>query len=109
MRLYIAGSISNGGTLSETECLLNIDLFNGQEARLAERGYEVRNPARRGFDPEKTWLDYMRDSLRDIADSDGIAVLPNWSKSHGAKIEVQLAKDLGIPVKRVVEWLDQAS
>lgn len=106
--LYIAGSISDGGTLSKRECEKRLELFDREEVRLTEAGFTVLNPARRGFDPNKSWLDYMRDSLRDIAECDGIAILPNWAGSRGARIEVDLAKGLGLPVMRVVVWLDDA-
>lgn len=106
--IYISGSISDGGTLPRRECEKRIDLFHVAEARLTEAGYTVLNPARRGYDSGKTWLDYMRDALRDLAECDGIAALPNWVGSRGARIEVEIIKGLDLPVKHVSEWLDEA-
>lgn len=99
MRLYIAGPMTG---LPD----LNYPAFSAAEVRLDVVGYDVLNPARtQGREGCRVWLDYMRASLRDIADADGIATLPGWADSTGASIEVQLGRDLGIPVKTVEEWV----
>jgi hypothetical protein len=36
--------------------------------------------------------------------SDGAALLPDWKKSKGARIEASLARKIGIPVKTIREW-----
>lgn len=101
MRLYIAGPMTG---LPD----FNYPAFFKAADRLRGAGFEPINPARkREGVPHQgaTWLDYMRHSLRDIADCDGIAMLPGWEGSRGAAIEVRLAYDLGLPARYVDEWL----
>lgn len=38
--------------------------------------------------------------------ADGIAVLPGWQNSRGARAEVEIATHLGIEVRPVEAWLD---
>lgn len=39
---------------------------------------------------------------------DGLALLPGWEQSEGARLEVSVAEACGIPVKTVDEWLEEA-
>lgn len=106
MRIYISGSVSDGGTLPMDERAARIEGFNEAERLVNEvDGLEAINPARYGADPSKTWLDYMRLSIRDIADADAIATLPGWENSAGARVEVKLAQGLGLPVGTLSDWL----
>lgn len=104
-KVYIAGSISDGGTLPiEVQALRRL-AFDGAEERLRAAGYEPINPMRRGVSERKTWLDYMRDSLRDIAEADGVALLPGWHGSRGARAEFALTVALGLPVLDLETWV----
>lgn len=99
MKLYIAGPMTG---LPE----FNYPAFFAAAEALQAAGHEPINPARdEGREDCKTWLDFMRASLRDIADADGIAYLPGWSDSTGATIEVGLARDLQMPVRPLAGWL----
>lgn len=101
MKLYIAGPMSN---LPD----FNYPAFFKAADDLRAAGHEPINPAREreGIEYQgATWLDYMRHSLRDIADADGIAVLPGWNDSRGARIEIGLAEALDLPVRAVEAWL----
>ena len=102
MKLYIAGPMSNVPDF-------NYPAFHAATKQLAAVGYTPINPARsEGREGCATWLHYMRAALRDIADADGIATLPGWVESRGARLEVHLADDLGIPVRPVDEWYASA-
>jgi hypothetical protein len=57
------------------------------------------------------WTCYMKHDLRDMLVCDGVVVLPNWTQSTGAGIEVDLADRLGMPIwaisrdwTEVYEW-----
>lgn len=91
MRLYIAGPMTG---LPES----NYPAFNAAAARLRALGHTVHNPAENPAPACGTWLGYMRMSLRQIADTDAIVVLPGWADSKGALIEYGLAYDLGLPI-----------
>lgn len=108
MKFYICGSVSDGGTLPPEERAVRIEGFNRAEQRLLGMAgdVEVLNPARHGSDPNKTWLDYMRLTLLDVAQADAIVTLPGWEKSRGALVEVSLANGLGLPVGTLGNWLE---
>lgn len=50
--------------------------------------------------PEWGWADYMRHHLRTIVTTKSLTVvtLPGWECSRGARLEVYVAHQLGIPV-----------
>lgn len=105
MRLYIAGPMTG---LPD----FNYPAFFKAAEDLAAIDHEPINPARQRPDVAyqgAKWIDYMRLSLRDIADCEGIATLDGWENSRGARIEVGLARDLDLPVRPVGEWLDGAA
>jgi len=74
----------------------NFPAFNKVADKLRAEGYEVLNPAEHGTGED--WDYYMRKDIKMVADCDMVVVLEGWSKSRGAKIEVFLAAQLGIPI-----------
>lgn len=101
MKLYIAGPMTG---LPE----LNYPAFFAAEEQLQAVGYETLNPAPNKPEGEPSWLAYMRMSLIQISQADGIALLPNWWSSKGARIEQHLANSLGLPVHELNIWLVRA-
>lgn len=99
MRLYIAGPMTG---LPE----FNIPAFNATEIKLQDVGYDTRNPARHGAgEPGLEWADYMRRDIPDLLDCEGVALLPGWKNSRGARLEVHIARTLEMPVKRADDWI----
>lgn len=88
--------------------LWNFPAFDAAAAAIRSKGHEVVSPAEldraAGFTEHTTELppNFMREAFRrDIAAierCEGVAVLPGWQQSTGAKAEVAIAKWLGLPV-----------
>lgn len=98
-KVYIAGPMSG---LPD----FNYPAFFAAEKALREAGYQPINPARsEGRDGCKTWQDYMRAALRDVADADGVALLPGWHNSRGAAAERVIAERIDLDVRTLDEWL----
>lgn len=58
--------------------------------------YEVVDPSEVQLDDEASWADYMRADLKLLLDCDYIYMLEGWENSRGARIERELAENLGI-------------
>lgn len=48
---------------------------------------------------------FMRDGLTRLLRCDGVALLPDWSRSRGARLEVDTARGIDIRIHGVSEWL----
>lgn len=59
-------------------------------------GYEAVDPGEVQLDDEASWSDYMRADLKLLLDCDFIYMLDGWEDSKGARIERELAENLGI-------------
>jgi hypothetical protein len=73
----------------------NYPLFNKIAAELRALGHTVENPAENK--EQDTWEDYMRLALRQMLTCDVVAQLPGWEDSRGARMEHDVADELGIP------------
>ena len=96
--LYIAGPMTG---LPE----YNRPAFFDADGRLRDAGYLTLNPARHEPDDDLDWTDYVRAGLSDVLRVDGIAVLPGWECSRGARLEVDVAHALRLPVLPVEQWI----
>jgi len=90
-RVYIAGPMTGLPGY-------NYPAFNAAAKRLRELGFEVENPAENPDPACGTWLGYMRMAIRQLALCDSLVLLPGWQDSRGARIEQQLAAELGLLV-----------
>lgn len=103
MKVYISGSLTNGGTLSGDALRANLAKFRDAEAALSEAGLVPLNPA--SFEGKAdSWLGYMRLSLRMISEADGLCMMPGWMLSAGALLEHDVAVRLGLPILTLEEW-----
>lgn len=102
MKVYLAGSMSGHEDF-------NFPSFFAAAKLLEAEGHEVFNPAAEDM---KTWKnlktvkkkanyrDCLRKDLNWILDhADCIAILPGWQRSKGVRVELALAKALGIEVR----------
>ena len=102
MRIYLAGPMRGIENF-------NFPAFEAATKDLRDRGHEVFSPAERdievdGFDPEtdtpKTMAHYMVYDLPAVCKSDAVVVLPGWEDSQGARLEVHVAREIGVKVLR---------
>lgn len=91
----------------------NFPAFNAAAERLRDLGYDVRNPAANGdinaADPNKAtkpreW--YLKRDLEWLLECDMVLVLEGWEMSRGARMEVQVARNLGLRIVRFGDALD---
>lgn len=95
--VYIAGPMAGKKDLNRAA-------FNEMERKLAKLGAKtVYNPVRLAafaFDGTRgmTREEIMRQDVSDLMHCDVAVFLPGWNRSRGAKLEHELAEQLGIPV-----------
>lgn len=89
-KIYISGKITG---IEDTAPAL----FEAAENKLSKY-FTVVNPLKLNHDHNKTWESYMRVDLAELLKCEFIYLLPNWKDSKGARIEMQLAADLQMPV-----------
>lgn len=92
-KVYISGAI--------TGVLNYADKFNKAEQELRDMGFDVFNPCNMGIVEGFEWADYMKKDIAMLMECDYIYPLKEWKKSRGAKIEMKLAKKLGIEVLKL--------
>lgn len=122
MRLYIAGPISADPSRTVAE---KVASFRDVSGWLMDKGYEtvpaIDVPPECGLSREEctalterpgrvgqgdhSWECYMKYDLRAMLLCDGVALLPKWLLSPGARIEVNTAIAVGLPVQGATEWL----
>ncbi|SMC02015.1 protein of unknown function [Sulfobacillus thermosulfidooxidans DSM 9293] len=102
MRIYLSGPMSG---LPD----FNYPAFHTTAALLRHVGYCVMNPAETGVRPDWAYADYLRHDLQILlAQAEGVATLPGWRTSRGARLEVTVAEMLGLPIAPVITWLRRA-
>ena len=118
-RLYIAGPISADPSRTVEE---KLRLFGHAAEELREASYVVVSPVwiepscegdclattkhpERVGEGRHSWECYMKADLRAMLSCNGIAVLPGWLYSPGARLEVNTGIAVGMDVKPVGEWV----
>lgn len=97
-KIYISGKITG-----DNDYRLK---FLRAEASLLEAGYLPVNPAFMAL-KETSWDKAMRKVVPAMLRCDGVALLPDWEDSKGAMIEARLAREVGIPVKPIEDWIEE--
>jgi len=97
VKVYISGVITNGGTLDEKQRAANFARFYAEADRLRSLGHEPVNPLDLHPAPnDVSWTQAMRVDLRALLDCDAISLLEGWQESRGARLEVRVARELGL-------------
>lgn len=107
MKLYLAGPMRGIPDF-------NFPVFNRVATVLRAVGYEVFNPAEKGLEKHKDAASeslafrravFALDTEWICQEADGIALLPLWHDSKGAKAEEALAAAIGIPARYWDQWV----
>lgn len=101
MKVYISGPIS---AALPSVVARNLQAFHAAEDALRALGFEPVNPAKNGLPPGASWEEHMRADLRMLIDCDAVALLPGYGGSRGASLEMNVAQQLGLQVRRLHEW-----
>lgn len=89
MRVYIAGPMTGIADY-------NFPAFNAMADKMRAAGWHVENPADHGLVDGADWADYLRYDIGCLASCEAIMLLPGWTASRGARLEVSIAKELGV-------------
>lgn len=93
--VYLSGPMSNIPRY-------NKPLFNRVAKILRGKGYKVINPGELNDYPDGKRLDWygcLRRDIKLLMKCTTIFVLPNWSRSKGARLEVGIGRRLGMIIK----------
>lgn len=88
-KVYISGQISG---LSRPEAA---EYFETAENLLLLSGMTVVNPLRNGVPVEAPWEDHMIVDIANLMACDSVYLLRNWENSRGARIEYNIAREMG--------------
>jgi len=94
--IYIAGKVTGDPDYKKK--------FIKAEDALYDAGYEPFNPAA-SISCNEEWQNAMKKAIRLMMSCDGVALLPDWKKSKGAKIEAKIAKMIDLPIMPLKSWL----
>lgn len=99
-RVYLSGPMTG---LPE----LNFPAFQAWHRHLLVLGLQVVNPAELNPDPATSWHDCMRRDLAELLTCDTLALLPGWTRSQGAHLEMHVAHRVGMHIVVATEvWGD---
>lgn len=88
-KIYVSGKIT-GRDFQEA-----LKHFSDATKMLREKGYEVINPMELEHNHDQSWENFMRVDLKGMLECDSLYMLSGWAESRGARVEWNLAKDLG--------------
>lgn len=96
MKLYLAGPMTGKPEY-------NFPAFTAAAATLRKQGHEVTSPHEIDLEagdnaatPLRPFIEYMRRDLPALLTCDGVALLPGWTASRGARLEACVAHACGL-------------
>lgn len=103
--VYISGPITNRPILAAREA------FSQKAGHLRSCGFDVVNPMEIDHSGDTQWSEYLRrDLIEMLTHCDAIAPLHGWRRSKGARLEMYVAKSLGLKIfgkkhSRFIDWM----
>ena len=91
MTIYISGPMTGYPEL-------NFPLFADVALALRMGGFDVINPAELPQKEDPSWADCMRVDIAALIECESIVMLPGWQRSRGARLELHIARELGLRV-----------
>ncbi len=98
MKVYISGKIGN------TPMEVVERKFQAAADQVRAFGYEPINPLENGLDAEVSYEDHMAADIAMLFKCDGIYLLRDWSESRGARIERNIAEEMGMVIMMQPEY-----
>lgn len=98
MKIYVAGPMTG---LPE----FNYPSFRAAAAQLRQLGHYVEDPSTNINPTPGDYHGWLRAGLEQLIGCDGVALLPGWEASGGARLEVNVGATLGMRVRALDEWL----
>lgn len=92
MKIYISGAISGR---PEIEVIAR---FGEAQQVIEQCGHTAISPLNNGLTPDATWKEHMKADISMLFDCDAILMLFDWKRSKGARIEHNIATELGLTV-----------
>lgn len=88
----------------------NHPAFHAMARALRTHGLVVFNPAENGLPATAPWSTHMRVDIRMLMGCDRVATLPGTEASHGAQLELHIARALGMPITtadNLLAWMQR--
>lgn len=92
MKIYISGKIS-GLPMEEVRAK-----FAQAEQQIVAFGHTPVNPLNNGQPADASWEEQMLASIKMLFECDAIYMLHDWGDSRGARIERNIAEEMGFEI-----------
>lgn len=99
MKYYLAGPMTGIPHF-------NKPAFRRITSKLRSNGLKILSPIETDSEIPSSakWHQYLQKDLKMLAEADAIIVMPGWANSKGARLEVFIMFELGLPVFEVFEF-----
>ncbi len=75
------------------------DKFREADKKLHEEGHYAIDPSVFGKPGQRSWDYYMRVAIPELCKCDAIYMLEGWRHSKGARLELHIARELGMEIR----------